>query len=1175
MRKKRLSSLLTAFLLIASALVPAVTVEAATAGYWNNFTAAVTPAGNVYSIGTASQLAWIAAQVNGGANDFNGDTIVLSNSIDLSDHYWIPIGDADHPFRGTFDGDKHVISDMLIGSSGSYEAYTANIGLFGCVADSTVRDVTMENVEIYADVGFFNIAGSYVGCLVGSLGYENTGSSITDCRAEGRITIKDNDNSSNSSIGGLVGCAGNNCSIGDSSAAVLIKGSDPGELVYLGGLAGQLTAGCSITRCSAEGDISAGRFSYAGGLIGLNDSGVVSDQCYAEGDVSGEAYAYVGGLVGWNGAGEISGRCYAKGDVSGGDSAYSGGLVGVNHSGKVSDRCYAEGAVSGSGVCLGGLIGFNFNGEVTDSFAEGAVNGGDASLVGGLIGDNIYGQVSGCHAEGDVEGGNGPFAYIGGLIGWCDPGQISGSYAEGDVKGGNDSGVGGLVGFLGETESEVISSYARGNVTGGANSDVGGLAGYNYNSSTTNCYSAGKVTGGSGALTGGFAGHEKEGDGHYISYGYWNCDINPGINGIGDTSVASPGSRAAAKTSVEMRNTAFAELLNLHKGTDMTRAWTVIAGLNDGYPVYGQWGDNAIINPAKVYFDMDNPADISTAIIWNSASSVTDVVYESVYLSLNNDYFINADEITIDASYLSGLKLEEKAAVDFEIRFDAGDNAVLTVEAAHYYDLTITAEAGGTITTGSSGKYAGGADVFITAAPDPGYSFGGWKSTGGGTFANAASASTIFTMPENAAAAITASFKYKESGGDKEGRGRRGGSGITTSVIPAPAYSAVITKADGTRQNLAVRHNSQTGSASVNLESLKGNIFSSLGVTVVKVPSITGLNACTMEIPMSDLSNKQRKGVLVFSTGIGSITIPDNMLPEADGERAGITIGRGDRLTLPGEVRAVIGDRPLLQFNLTLNGKQSSWNNPDAPVTVSVPYIPTAEELANPEYIIVWYIDGEGKAAAVPDGRYDPEAGTVTFTATHFSCYAVTYVHKTFSDLGSMEWARKSIEVLASKGIINGTEENTYSPAAGITRADFLYSLVKALGIEGKVEGNFEDISSKAYYYKEIGIARKLGITGGTGYNNFSPDAGISRQDMMVMTERALRALKKLERQGNASELEKYTDRAAIAAYAVGSAASMVKEGLIVSSGDKLNPQNNTTRAEAAVFLYRLYNKFQ
>ena len=62
-------------------------------------------------------------------------------------------------------------------------------------------------------------------------------------------------------------------------------------------------------------------------------------------------------------------------------------------------------------------------------------------------------------------------------------------------------------------------------------------------------------------------------------------------------------------------------------------------------------------------------------------------------------------------------------------------------------------------------------------------------------------------------------------------------------------------------------------------------------------------------------------------------------------------------------------------------------------------------------------------------------------------------------------------------------------------------------------------------------------------------------------------------KQGVASDLERFSDKSLVALYAVDSIASVVKEGLIVGSGDKVNTLGNTTRAEAAVFLYRIYNK--
>lgn len=40
------------------------------------------------------------------------------------------------------------------------------------------------------------------------------------------------------------------------------------------------------------------------------------------------------------------------------------------------------------------------------------------------------------------------------------------------------------------------------------------------------------------------------------------------------------------------------------------------------------------------------------------------------------------------------------------------------------------------------------------------------------------------------------------------------------------------------------------------------------------------------------------------------------------------------------------------------------------------------------------------------------------------------------------------------------------------------------------------------------------------------------------------------------------------------SLATLVKESLIIGSNNMLFPKDNTTRAEAAVFLYRIFNQF-
>lgn len=387
-------------------------------------------------------------------------------------------------------------------------------------------------------------------------------------------------------------------------------------------------------------------------------------------------------------------------------------------------------------------------------------------------------------------------------------------------------------------------------------------------------------------------------------------------------------------------------------------------------------------------------------------------------------------------------------------------------------------------------------------------------------------------------------------------------------------YNAIIQTNGSKEMTLPVAVDEKANSASINLnEFIK--TFQENEVPVISIPAIPGVNAYTLEIPVPSLSAPQNKELLVLATAAGSITIPGNMvkgMAHAQGGVAGITIGLGDKAPLPAEIRAAIGDRPMARLALTIDGKQVQWENPNAPTRVRLPYTPTEGELKDPEYIVIWAVDGSGKIAAVPSGRYDAATGTVAFTATHFNNYAVAYVHKSFQDLAGVEWAKKSIEVMASKGIIDGTSANAYAPSLNITRADYLHLLVKTLGLTAEAEGNFGDVSPGDYYYQALGIAKKLGIAAGTGNNRFDPKSSITRQDMLTLTARALEVFKGLKMEEGAAALEQFYDRGDISPYAMKSLNALVKEGLVAGMGDgRLSPGGLATRAEAAVFLYRIY----
>ncbi|WAM36354.1 S-layer homology domain-containing protein [Caldicellulosiruptor acetigenus] len=122
------------------------------------------------------------------------------------------------------------------------------------------------------------------------------------------------------------------------------------------------------------------------------------------------------------------------------------------------------------------------------------------------------------------------------------------------------------------------------------------------------------------------------------------------------------------------------------------------------------------------------------------------------------------------------------------------------------------------------------------------------------------------------------------------------------------------------------------------------------------------------------------------------------------------------------------------------------------------------------------------------------------------------------------------------------------------------------------VDDNFSDVSKDAYYYNEVGIAKKLGIVKGTGNNNFKPEDPITREEMMVIISRVLNICNAKVEKGDKNELAIYNDRDMISEYAIEDVATLIKNGIIKGSQNNIKPKAITTRAEAAVVIYRLVN---
>lgn len=180
-------------------------------GSWAEHQEDYTSSGTTITIANGGQLAKLAAVVNKGA-DFSTVTIELSGNIDLSAHYWVPIGTTDHAFNGTFVGNSKTVSGLKI-NDGSLD----NAGLFGYASSATISGLTVSAGSIAGDENVGVLAGSLISstitnCSVSAtsisgtrnvsalVGYCDWVSGITSCSVTGATAVSLANSADNSTV---------------------------------------------------------------------------------------------------------------------------------------------------------------------------------------------------------------------------------------------------------------------------------------------------------------------------------------------------------------------------------------------------------------------------------------------------------------------------------------------------------------------------------------------------------------------------------------------------------------------------------------------------------------------------------------------------------------------------------------------------------------------------------------------------------------------------------------------------------------------------------------------------------------------------------------------------------------------------------------------------------------
>lgn len=273
--------------------------EGASAGIWSEDQCSE-PAvkSGVYQISSEKELKWFVNAVNGGNTAINGalTTDIALSTAEGTAGNWYPIGNDKNSYKGTFDGQNHRVTGMVIRGEKNEQGFFGNIDGKG----------TVKNLKISGDInvtGDSLSTGGIAGYLEGKIIY---------CEYSGSV-------SGGMYVGGITGQTGLNAKVTECRNTASVAGTQS-----IGGITGAVSYG-TISKCINTGSVGTeDKSQQAGGIVGLMSNYAVVEGCYNTGTVIGKKN--LGGLAGEATVCAVPQGCYNIGSVASGIN--TGGSVG-------------------------------------------------------------------------------------------------------------------------------------------------------------------------------------------------------------------------------------------------------------------------------------------------------------------------------------------------------------------------------------------------------------------------------------------------------------------------------------------------------------------------------------------------------------------------------------------------------------------------------------------------------------------------------------------------------------------------------------------------------------------------------------------------------------------------------------------------------------------------------
>ena len=379
--------------------------------------------------------------------------------------------------------------------------------------------------------------------------------------------------------------------------------------------------------------------------------------------------------------------------------------------------------------------------------------------------------------------------------------------------------------------------------------------------------------------------------------------------------------------------------------------------------------------------------------------------------------------------------------------------------------------------------------------------------------------------------------------------------------------------------NVSVDNSSVQSAIDKTKQDAKKNGTTENGIAVtVPITSAAGQTSFNVTIKAQTLDLLVKENVRQFTVAtdhLVSVNIGLDTLKQLDAASAGgdiiLRANKVDALRST-EAKAAIGTRSVYDLSLVYlsGGKETPITSLNGhTISVRLPYTAAKGEQTGNLYAV--YVDDAGKVEWITRSSYDASLKAVVFETGHFSVYGVGYKNPApaFTDIHN-HWAADNILFAASRGLLSGTSDTTFSPGTGMTRGMFVTALGRLAGInpDSYQTGKFTDVKADAYYAPYVNWAAQNGIMEGVTATTFAPDTNINREQMAVIMANYAKKL--------GYDLPKtlravtFADNAQISSWAKDAVKAMQQAGILAGKANNcFDPKGTATRAEVATVLRR------